>query len=154
VSQTIPEPDGGLRASQRRAIRALGYPVAQGRAQRQRELATPTPTPMLTKLCRPSLHLAVIGLWACTAAGTSPGGAQEVAVAVDPPAARVLPGATASFRAVVSGAIDTAVSWSVQEGPPGGSVSLIGLYTAPSRPAPTTSSRRRRRTARSSRLPR
>jgi len=63
-----------------------------------------------------------------TAAITVP----PVSVAVSPPATMVDQGATASFSANVSGTvINTSVTWSVQEGAAGGTVSSAGAYTAP-----------------------
>jgi hypothetical protein len=38
---------------------------------------------------------------------------------------------TLTFRASVTGASDTAVTWSVQEGAAGGTISSGGVYTAP-----------------------
>lgn len=56
----------------------------------------------------------------------------SVSVAISPSAAMVDQGATASFGATVSGTvINTSVTWSVQEGTAGGTVSSVGLYTAP-----------------------
>jgi len=63
-----------------------------------------------------------------TAAVTVP----SVSVAISPPAATVDQGATTSFTANVSGTvINTSVTWSVQEGATGGTVSSAGAYTAP-----------------------
>ena len=56
----------------------------------------------------------------------------SVSVAISPSAAMVDQGATASFVATVSGTVvNTSVTWSIQEGSAGGTVSSAGLYTAP-----------------------
>ncbi|HEY7726241.1 MAG TPA: Ig domain-containing protein [Anaeromyxobacteraceae bacterium] len=83
---------------------------------------------------RSLLLLAAASLSACDATATAYGLAQGVSIAVEPPAAWVAPAETASFRATVTGAVDTAVAWSVEEGAPGGSVTPAGLYTAPPTP--------------------
>jgi hypothetical protein len=54
-----------------------------------------------------------------------------VSVGVDPVTAGVEPGGTVQFHAVVSGGADSTVTWSVQEGSTGGTVTSSGLYTAP-----------------------
>jgi hypothetical protein len=56
----------------------------------------------------------------------------SVSVAISPSSAMVGQGATASFSATVSGTVvNASVTWSVQEGAAGGTVSSAGLYTAP-----------------------
>ncbi len=60
--------------------------------------------------------------------------AVPVTVQVVPSAVSLAPGATFSFAGTATGALDTAISWSVQEGAAGGSVTLEGLYTAPANP--------------------
>jgi hypothetical protein len=55
----------------------------------------------------------------------------QVSVSVSPATARVNSGGTESFKAVVEGSINTAVTWAVQEGAAGGSVTSSGMYTAP-----------------------
>lgn len=57
--------------------------------------------------------------------------AQGVSVQLSPDAPRVPRQTSLSFSAVVTGTIDTTVTWSIQEGPTGGSISASGLYTAP-----------------------
>jgi len=74
-------------------------------------------------------------LSACGAATTGSvdggGGAQSVAVNIQPPSAEVLPARTVQFASGVTGTADTAVTWTVVEAS-GGSVDANGLYTAPS----------------------
>ena len=53
-----------------------------------------------------------------------------VAVSLSPSSASVIAGATSQLTATVTGAANTAVTWSVQEGNTGGTVSSAGLYTA------------------------
>jgi hypothetical protein len=57
--------------------------------------------------------------------------AQPVAVAVSPATVQVLTSGVAAFTATVSGAADTSVAWSVQEGSAGGAITQAGVYTAP-----------------------
>ncbi|HZG42340.1 MAG TPA: hypothetical protein VEY93_05220, partial [Longimicrobium sp.] len=58
----------------------------------------------------------------------------HVGVAVSPAAATLTLEQTQQFQATVTGASDTSVVWSVQEGTAGGSVNASGLYTAPNQP--------------------
>jgi hypothetical protein len=55
-----------------------------------------------------------------------------VEVAIEPGAATVTADTTQPFVATVTGVATTAVTWSVQEGTSGGTVSNTGVYTAPS----------------------
>ena len=55
----------------------------------------------------------------------------DVAVSITPASATISVAETRSFSATVTGAANTTVTWSVQEGSAGGSVSASGLYTAP-----------------------
>jgi hypothetical protein len=50
---------------------------------------------------------------------------------VSPTTASLTAGATKSFAATVTNSSNTAVTWSIQEGAAGGTVSATGLYTAP-----------------------
>jgi hypothetical protein len=70
------------------------------------------------------------GVLAC--GGPGPASRTEVAVTIVPGTATVAVGHPAQFSASVTGSASTAVSWSVQEGPGGGSVTAAGLYAAPS----------------------
>jgi hypothetical protein len=54
-----------------------------------------------------------------------------VAVAVSPTAATVFRGDMSPFTATVTGTTNIAVTWSVQEGSAGGSITSAGVYTAP-----------------------
>lgn len=56
---------------------------------------------------------------------------QGIAVAISPMIASAAPGGTVAFDATVTGTADTNVTWSVEEGAAGGTVSASGLYTAP-----------------------
>jgi hypothetical protein len=58
--------------------------------------------------------------------------APGVGVQVTPLAVTLQPAATQQFTASVTGSSNTAVTWSIQEGAGGGTVSTTGLYTAPS----------------------
>jgi archaellum component FlaG (FlaF/FlaG flagellin family) len=57
-----------------------------------------------------------------------------VQVTVTPRTPSVAVGGSVAFSASVTGASDTGVSWTVQEGPAGGAVSGSGVYTAPGAP--------------------
>ncbi len=61
----------------------------------------------------------------------STAGTTTVAVAVTPKTSSITVGMTAQLTATVTGSTDKAVTWSVQEGTAGGSVTSAGLYTAP-----------------------
>ena len=52
-------------------------------------------------------------------------------VAVTPATISVIPGATQTFTAVVTATGDTNVTWSIQEGTTGGTITSAGVYTAP-----------------------
>lgn len=54
----------------------------------------------------------------------------EVVVAVDPGEVQIAPGGSVAFAATVTGAADTAVTWSVQE-TTGGTIDASGRYVAP-----------------------
>lgn len=66
----------------------------------------------------------------CGPASVSPGASQGVEVSVSPRTAQAAPGASIGFSATVTGTADTTVAWTVQEAG-GGSISGVGLYTAP-----------------------
>jgi large repetitive protein len=55
----------------------------------------------------------------------------SVSVAIVPSTATVPEGGSLSFLATVKGMANTTVTWSVQEGKTGGSITSSGLYTAP-----------------------
>ncbi len=54
-----------------------------------------------------------------------------VGVAITPARASLASGGTQQFLARINGAVDTAITWSIQEGASGGTVDQTGLYTAP-----------------------
>ncbi|MFL5581151.1 MAG: hypothetical protein ACJ8AO_12315 [Gemmatimonadaceae bacterium] len=87
-----------------------------------------------TLLHRLRLPLALAGLALAACGGRAPSTdgapAQQVEVGVQPPTARVEPGASVEFQAAVTGTVDTSVTWQVVEAA-GGSVDAAGLYTAP-----------------------
>jgi Kelch motif protein/galactose oxidase-like protein len=81
-------------------------------------------------------RLALVGPLAllCLTAGCGGGGGTQtaiVAVTVSPTPATVLLGAMQAFMANVTGTNNTAVTWTVQEGAAGGSITGAGVYTAP-----------------------
>lgn len=56
----------------------------------------------------------------------------KISVSVSPSSASLPPGETQLFAATVTATADTSVTWSIQEGSAGGTVTGGGLYTAPS----------------------
>jgi len=78
----------------------------------------------------------LIGLLASTDCGqgsSSTPPSSPVAVSVSPTNFSMNQGGTQAFMATVTGTTNTAVSWSVQEGTAGGSISNQGVYTAPNK---------------------
>ncbi|WP_242343897.1 choice-of-anchor D domain-containing protein [Anaeromyxobacter terrae] len=57
--------------------------------------------------------------------------AQSVSISVSPTTASLVGGATQAFTATVTGTTNAAVTWSIQEGAAGGSITASGVYTAP-----------------------
>lgn len=78
-------------------------------------------------------------LAACSGGGGSaPAPTPPVTVSLNPGGAALAPGGTAQFSASVANASNPAVTWSVQEGASGGTITGSGLYTAPATiPGPT-----------------
>jgi len=72
-----------------------------------------------------------LALTGCGANASGEPVAQGVSVQVSPGAPKVEPNRSLTFAAVVTGTVSTAVSWSIQEGAAGGSISPEGVYTAP-----------------------
>ncbi|HRK20343.1 MAG TPA: Ig-like domain-containing protein [Fimbriimonadaceae bacterium] len=56
---------------------------------------------------------------------------QTISVTVSPSSATVPPGGQQQFTAEVTGTSNTAVTWTIVEGPSAGTISADGLYTAP-----------------------
>ncbi|HKR27736.1 MAG TPA: kelch repeat-containing protein, partial [Acidobacteriaceae bacterium] len=73
---------------------------------------------------------------ACGGGGTAamPAASKSVSISIMPSTATLAEGRSLSFVASVTGATDTTVLWSVQEGVTGGSVSSSGGYTASNSP--------------------
>ena len=57
-----------------------------------------------------------------------------IEVLVSPPTVTLAPGGTRTFTATVTGTTNTTVSWSVQEGATGGTITADGVYAAPDIP--------------------
>jgi hypothetical protein len=68
-------------------------------------------------------------LGGCGGGSGSPGPAVAVTIAPNP--VSLAPASTQTFTATVANATNAAVTWSVQEGASGGTISSAGLYTAP-----------------------
>lgn len=66
------------------------------------------------------------------ASTTTPPPTQGVTVTVSPTSAALTTRGTRTFTATVTGNTNTAVTWSVQEGSAGGTITSAGAYTAPS----------------------
>lgn len=83
---------------------------------------------------RVGFRIAVVLVCAACGGGTGGDGSTSipsVSITVTPAAVSLATGATQQLAAVVTGAADTSVAWSVGEGAVGGDVSASGLYTAP-----------------------
>jgi len=81
---------------------------------------------------RTLLIVGVALLAACSGPGAPPPQASTgIVVTVTPATAQVAPAGTRDFSALVTGTVDTSVTWSIEEGTAGGSVSTSGAYTAP-----------------------
>lgn len=65
-------------------------------------------------------------------AAPAPPSSPAVTVAITPSSTMINQGATQTFTASVAGTTNTVVTWSVQEGPSGGTITNAGGYTAPS----------------------
>jgi hypothetical protein len=83
-----------------------------------------------------SARLLALGLLTgCSASVISTGSpvptASDVLVDVAPASVEVRPGGTVVFAATVTGTTDGTVTWEVEEGAAGGTVSTAGIYTAP-----------------------
>ena len=71
------------------------------------------------------------GFLVAACAGQTDSATPEVSVRVSPTEAHGTPHAVEAFSDAVTGTANTAVTWSVEEGSAGGSVTATGLYTAP-----------------------
>src|SRR5439155_20852765 len=78
----------------------------------------------------PMLAAAAMALAVCGPRNVPTGNA--IGISVIPASASVAPDAIPPFTATVTGTANTSVTWSVQEGAAGGTVSAAGLYTASS----------------------
>ena len=75
--------------------------------------------------------LSTLLLAACSSTSSTPNPPPSVQVAVSPTAASVFTNQNEVFTATVTGTSNTSVTWSVQEGASGGSITNAGLYSAP-----------------------
>jgi hypothetical protein len=73
-------------------------------------------------------------LTGCGGGGGGQPPTQEVGVTVSPAATTLTLREQKAFTAAVTGATNTGVTWTVQEGSAGGAVTTAGLYTAPAAP--------------------
>jgi hypothetical protein len=71
------------------------------------------------------------GLFLTGCGGGSSAPPPAIAVSVSPSSAMMNQGATQTFTASVIGTTNTVVTWTVQEGAAGGTITSAGLYTAP-----------------------
>jgi hypothetical protein len=62
----------------------------------------------------------------------TPSDGQALSVTISPLSLQLNRGASSKFSAAVANANDTSVTWSIQEGPTGGAITDVGVYTAPS----------------------
>jgi hypothetical protein len=77
--------------------------------------------------------LAVFAIGALTGCGGGGGGSSPatIVVTVTPATITVMPGKTQAFAATVTNTANTAVTWSIQEGTIGGTITDAGKYAAP-----------------------
>jgi hypothetical protein len=76
----------------------------------------------------------LLGVLLCLLSGCGGGSGSSgpaVSVTLSPTTASLAPAATQPFTATVAHNSNTAVTWSVQEGAAGGSITSAGVYTAP-----------------------
>ena len=73
----------------------------------------------------------LVGLNGCGGGSGGGGGGAAVGISLTPPNPTVALGATQAFTATVTDASNTSVSWAVQEGAAGGTITTAGVYTAP-----------------------
>ena len=66
--------------------------------------------------------------------GNVGGTPSTVTISVSPVSTTLAPGAIQQFAATVTGTTNTSVTWNIQEGSAGGTITSGGLYTAPSTP--------------------
>ena len=78
------------------------------------------------------LVLAALVLAGCGGGGGGGGGGGDsVSVSITPTSVELTAWETQTFAAVVLGTTNTAVTWTVQEGAAGGTITTAGVYTAP-----------------------
>jgi hypothetical protein len=82
---------------------------------------------------RCAVTIALLFLTSACGGGGGGGGPPpaSISLTISPPAAALASGAIQQFTASVTGAANTAVQWSVQEGAAGGIIGAAGIYTAP-----------------------
>lgn len=81
-------------------------------------------------LCTCMLTFCLMGCGGGSASSPTLQQASTVKVSVSPASATVAVGASEQFTAAVTGTSNTSVTWSVLEGPSGGTISCTGLFTA------------------------
>src|SRR5579859_4087747 len=74
-----------------------------------------------------------LGLSAC-GGGSTTAAQPSVSITITPSVITVPQGGSQTFFATVQGSGNTAVTWTVQEGAASGTITSVGLYTAPSTP--------------------
>lgn len=153
TSATTPAAPTGLKATPSSSYVSLAWTASSGatgynvyRATSQTGTYTKlTVTPVTTPSYRDSAVTSGATYW-YTASAVGSGGESArsaavsatvgstvptVAISVSPTSASLLKGGTRTFSASVTGTTNTAVTWSIQEGSAGGTVTSAGLYTAP-----------------------
>ncbi len=76
-------------------------------------------------------HVVVISQADSTKYATATVTVPQVSISISPTSVTVAPGGTTSFTATTAGSMNTTVTWTVQEGTAGGTITSSGLYTAP-----------------------
>ena len=81
--------------------------------------------------------LALLVVAACDASPTnvpSAPAAASIAVTITPPSTATEACQSVPFKGTVTGTVNQGITWSVKEGPAGGTITAEGVYTAPSVP--------------------
>jgi len=88
---------------------------------------------MNARIGAPVLLVLLVVVTGCGGGSTTTTTTNPLVVSISPLTANLNQGATQSFTAIVTGTSNTAVNWTVQEGAGGGSITSVGVYTAPNK---------------------
>ncbi len=86
---------------------------------------------MTTRIRALVLFALLVVLTDCGGGRGGSGNPIPIVVSIAPSTTNLLQGGVQSFTAIITGTSNSAVNWSVQEGAAGGSITNMGVYTAP-----------------------